>query len=585
MAPGTGFNFALVASNEESSKQARKNSASAGIQLFQMFSSTSALLGLSRSADYSAVNANLNCLINFRRGCGVNGQSNMWGQIEGTGLAGDGTGAAGKHGDTSKGSTAASEAYTKEGLPRQLPKMPEPDFVSKYPPSYFHRDPAKGDFLVAHRESGSPVELQYRTSFASNASGFAAVPGLKMSIRTKDTTDKVLVLAHLPISTQDNHDGVSWALKRGDQVLGSPAATWTTELGRMEALTLPWLEEPGKARLDCEYTVNYRLRGSVQLSHQGELRQLTAVLLPGDQVASAVSCEALAVQPGRWHDVPGLQQISYTNKGEKVLIFCTIRYTALWSDEMTRGRFSIFRDGRPLDPEHFGLQSVRALQKGLKRVAVMSLLDDPEEGPHLYEVRAAVTAEEGEVRVCHLDDQLRQLCLIRLPGNLVSGPNRCEALTTVDEDRWTEIAGLSVSVTTANAHDKVLLVWSTNVNPTDMTYEAYFSVLRSSALGPLKNLGSEEQGMWSVASSAAGSSEYPSCMFVDTPGQGTFTYTVYARTRRCGSCSEATALEVGPDGQISAVLLRCGGRSDMTSGNVIEMMTREMEGVSPDIEG
>jgi hypothetical protein len=36
----------------------------------------------------------------------------------------------------------------------------------------------------------------------------------------------------------------------------------------------------------------------------------------------------------------------------------------------TTARFSIFRDGQPLDPEHFGLQSVRAMQKGLKNVAV-----------------------------------------------------------------------------------------------------------------------------------------------------------------------------------------------------------------------
>ena len=66
-------------------------------------------------------------------------------------------------------------------------------------------------------------------------------------------------------------------------------------------------------------------------------------------------------------------------------MFCTIRYTALWSDEMTRGRFSIFRDGQPLDPEHFGLQSVRSMQKNLKSVAVMAIMDDPGEGPHVYE--------------------------------------------------------------------------------------------------------------------------------------------------------------------------------------------------------
>ena len=38
---------------------------------------------------------------------------------------------------------------------------------------------------------------------------------------------------------------------------------------------------------------------------------------PAVQVASAESCEALAVQPGRWYDVSGLTQISYTDNGEK----------------------------------------------------------------------------------------------------------------------------------------------------------------------------------------------------------------------------------------------------------------------------
>eukprot|EP00440_Ansanella_granifera_P046641 gb/GFBE01050510.1/.p1 GENE.gb/GFBE01050510.1/~~gb/GFBE01050510.1/.p1 ORF type:complete len:578 (+),score=121.44 gb/GFBE01050510.1/:1-1734(+) len=571
----SGPAFAILASNDESSHAAGRNSASAGIQLFQMFSSTSALLGLSRSADYSATNANLNCLINYRRTNAVNGQSNMWGQIEGTGLAGGGTGAAGRHGDTSAGAAAAGEAYTPEGLPRKLPKMPEPDFVTKYPPSYYHREPARIDFMVSCRESAQPTEMQHRVNFSSvEKEGFAPVKGLQVSVKTKEKSDKVLLIANLPTSTQDNHDGVSWALKRGEQTVGPLFSTWTHELDRLDGLCMPWLDAPGKARLDCDYSVNCRLKGAVQLSQRGERRQLAAVVLPGEQVASAESCEALAVQPGRWYDVPGLNQISYTNKGEKVLVFCTIRYTALWSDEMTRGRFSIFRDGQALDPEHFGLQSVRAMQKGLKRVAVMTIMDDPQEGPHLYEVRAAVTAEEGETRVCHLDDAPRQLCLLKLPGTAVSGPSRMKEAAMVEEDKWTEIPGLSVTVVTKTAHDKVLLVWNTNFNPTEMTYEAYFTVMRSGNQGPLRNLGSEEQGLWSVASSSAGSSEYPTSMSVDTPGAGFFTYTVYCRTRRCGNLKEASSVEVGPDGQISAVLLS-GSKSDQS--NVVEMMGKEMD--------
>ncbi|CAE7663121.1 ANK1 [Symbiodinium sp. CCMP2592] len=567
--------FAILASDDAGAKVAGKNSAAAGIQLFQMFSSTSALLGLSRSADYSASNANLNCLINFRRTNAINGQSNMWGEIQGTGLAGGGTGAAGRHGDTSQGATAASEAYTPEGLPRKLPKTPEPDFVSKYPPSYYHRDPARADLTLSMREASNPTEMQHKTNFSSmEKEGFAAVRGLQVSLKTKEKDDKVLLIANLPTSTQEQHDGVSWALKRGEQTLGPVHTTWTHDLGRVDGLCLPWLDSPGRAGLDCEYSVCGRLKGSVQLSQQNERRQLAAVLLQNVQVASAESCEAMAVQPGRWYDVPGLNQISYTNKGEKVLVFCTIRYTALWSDEMTRGRFSIFRDGQALDPEHFGLQSVRSMQKGLKRVAVMTVMDDPQEGPHLYEVRAAVTAEEGETRVCHLDAAPRQLGLLRLPGSSVSGPYRMKAASVVEEDQWTELPGLSATVTTTKAHQKVLLVWSTNFNPDGLTYESYFTVMRSSLGGPMRNLGSDSQGLWSVSSEAAGSSEYPASMSIDSPGIGTYTYTVHCRTRRCGSLTEPMRVEVGPDGHIAAVLLNA---KFADSRNVVEMMGKEMD--------
>eukprot|EP00438_Fugacium_kawagutii_P029413 Skav223394 [mRNA] locus=scaffold2634:527576:536591:- [translate_table: standard] len=369
--------FAILASNDAAAKVASKNSASAGVQLFQRPGP-----GLLGREDL------VNCLINFRRTNGVNGQSrwgdedtaddtgadirNMWGEIAGTGLAGGGTGAAGKHGDTSKG--------------------------------------------------------------------------------------------------KDQHDGVCWAFKRGEQTIGPVFSTWTHDLGRIDGLCMPWLDAPGRAGLECEYSVCCRLRGSTQLSQQGERRQLAAIRLPNAQVATAESCEAMAVQPGRWYDVPGLTQISYTDNGEKAL---------------GPGGFSIFRDGQPLDPEHFGLQSVRAMQKGLKSVAardpVMTIMDEPEEGPHVYEarcqVRAAVTTADGETRVCHIDAAPRQLGLLKLPASAVSGPNRPPTQ-----------------------------VWSTNFNPEEMTYEAYFTVMRSSSSSGPKNLGSDQQGLWSVASSASGSS-------------------------------------------------------------------------------
>ena len=40
------------------------------------------------------------------------------------------------------------------------------------------------------------------------------------------------------------------------------------------------------------------------------------------------------------------------------------------------------------------------------------------------QVRAAVTTEDGQTRVCHIDAAPRQLGLLKLPASAVSGPNR-----------------------------------------------------------------------------------------------------------------------------------------------------------------
>mmetsp|Transcript_44426 Transcript_44426/g.102675 ORF Transcript_44426/g.102675 Transcript_44426/m.102675 type:complete len:570 (-) Transcript_44426:158-1867(-) len=546
-----------------------ENCAAGGVSFFQVFASTSALLGLSRSSDYGAVNGNLNALIHWRRSFAVNGQSNLWGAIAGTGLAGSGTGAAGRHGDTGGGHGGGDNVEV-----LSVARTGEPETEGSEECSM--GDPAQAGFAVGHRDMSDPVELCHKPTLANiEADGFTAVKGMQLTVKTKKQDDKVLLICNLPTSTCSHHDGVSWTFKRGQYLVGPQFLNWTHHLCRLDNLLMPWLDEPGKARLELSYTVNCRLKGRVHVSKEKEHRQMTAIVIPGGQVASARSHEPLAVGTGRWYDVPGLQKVSVANPGEKVLVICTIKYTALWSDEMTRGRFSIFRDGKAsLDPEHYGLQSVRSLQRGVKRTLVMALVDEPEPGPHMYQVKAAVTAVDDEPRICNLDEDDRQLALIRLPASIVAGPSRCRGRALINEDRWTEVPGLSVSASVKHPHDKVLLVYSANFNPASLSYEAYFTLFRSDAQGRSKNLGHEDQGMWSVASSSMGSSEYPVTMFTDCPGSGTYTYAVYVRSRRCDANTEATEIEVGPDGQIAAVQLEA---QQPASANIVEAMTKEME--------
>jgi len=537
---------ALLA-EDGASKQ--ENCASQGITFFQVFASTSGLLGLSRSSDYAAVNGYLNALITFRRTFGACGQANMWGQIAGTGLAGHGTGAAGRG-----GAGEQVEVPVAPPLPRKQEKRPAEDL--EYPKEFYQRDLARGDLVVAHREMHNFVEMQHRADLAAiETEGYLPVKGLRVALKTVENTDKVLLICNLPTSTQDNHDGVAWTLKRGSYLVGPHFVSWTHSLGQMEGVLMPWLDEPGKARMELDYSVHCRLKGSVQLSKDEARRALTAVVIPGGQVTSARSHEVCTVGPGRWHDVPGLQQISATNAGEKVLVICTVKYTALWADENVRGRFTILRDGRGLDPDSYGLQSVRSLQKDAKRSMVIALIDDPEPGPHLYQVKAAVTSEENATAVCQLDDDDRQLSLIRLPGKIVTGPSRCSGPASVTEDTWTEIPGLSVTVEVSGAHDKVLVVYNTNFNPSEFKYEAYFTLFRTSDHAGARNLGHPHAGLHCVASAASASSEYPVGMLTDAPGVGRHTYSVHARTCRCEDQVHPPEIEVGPDGQIAAVQL------------------------------
>ena len=135
------------------------------------------------------------------------------------------------------------------------------DFVSKYPPSYYHRDPARSDFTVSVREANSPLEIQHKINFSSMEKvwfglvsgkplhvsngkhwilewfvcyfngeriskckletmsqrswtrlniccfwpqeGFVPVRGLQVSLKTKEKDDKVLLICNLPTSTQE----------------------------------------------------------------------------------------------------------------------------------------------------------------------------------------------------------------------------------------------------------------------------------------------------------------------------------------------------------------------------------------------
>merc|ERR1712137_318319 len=317
---------------------------------------------------------------------------------------------------------------------------------------------------------------------------------------------------------------------------------------------------------DAVYSVNARLKASVELSKGKERRQICAIVVPAMQISSGGCMLEQLVTPGQWHNIDGLTQVVNINHNERVLVVCTVYYRANWTDEHCRGRFTLLRDDERLDAEGFGLQSIRCTYSGQagtlpSATLVMALVDNPPAGPHLYSVATCITAQENlpDASISlegHSMFPMRQLSLLRLAADDVVGPFECQGVSTVDEDCWTEVHGLSVTVEVRNQWTKVLIICNTNFDPSKLMYEVYVTLFRRREKGGTVNLGHEDTGIWSAASNYCQSSEFPQIMFIDVPGTGSHSYSVAARTRRCDVLLEPPLVEIGPQGQISAVLLQ-----------------------------
>eukprot|EP00930_Biecheleria_cincta_P010952 TRINITY_DN11336_c0_g1_i1.p1 TRINITY_DN11336_c0_g1~~TRINITY_DN11336_c0_g1_i1.p1 ORF type:complete len:554 (+),score=85.47 TRINITY_DN11336_c0_g1_i1:63-1724(+) len=407
----------------------------------------------------------------------------------------------------------------------------------------------------------SLVQSTDRQRVDGSAERWTDVKGLRVLVRPSSDEDCVLLVANALLTPEADREESHWAINRLGFRISPKFSTFTRQRDWSHHVCIPWLDQPGKhSEQDYQVSANAgREQMHFAISGQRERRQLLAITLPAYQVSWVEDDEPLSLPVGPWRDVDGLYEVITTLPGERVLVICTMRYAAHWSSELNRGRFTLARDDVGLDGfADRGLQSVRALSPNLHRTLLMTTVDEPPPGPHLYRVRAALTAGTSTGVSATLEDQ-RQLALIRLPGNLVVGPMHVKEPIEIGEERWTEVPGLAVTISLKRPRDRVLLVYHTDCNPHSHFYEAHFTVFRrkEASAAPAQNLGfSNDFGLDMVFSDYAASSEYPNSLLCDTPGSlGTWTYYLCARVANMGTSKECPTATVGYSGSISAVLL------------------------------
>mmetsp|Transcript_60585 Transcript_60585/g.131318 ORF Transcript_60585/g.131318 Transcript_60585/m.131318 type:complete len:593 (+) Transcript_60585:56-1834(+) len=560
---------------QEEPRSSAKRMIDAGISpqipVFITFSSTSAVIGLSRNADYSTSNAMLDSFMPFRSSNGLCQTNTCWGAVQGLGLADFNK----KADDVLKGYREArsekerfaelmriylkvlrggpdpqsalperealltlSQAVAKpSAFKKKEEEWVEPESSEDKPPDTGKLGPAKGDFVTFQAEAAEDVGIL---------------------VRTRSAEDRVLLVGHSEAPSQAADCDVAWTLRRGDASLG-PSFHHVTHAGRpLERAQVAWLDLPSAPDLQVEYS----LRRPQEFGAGNNISKLTALVFPGEQITSSRSDTVMTVEavapganPGDWYQIPGMQQLTATTGKERVLVVCTLTYSALWSDARQRGVFRLMRDGLCLD-YGAGWQSVRASESGVKRSIVMAMVDDPEPGLHVYMGQSAVLSANGRSPELRLEPETRQMALIRLPGSSVVGPRNGNELGVqdplwVDMLDWREVPGMSVTVTTKSSDERVLIVWHTTITVPTGQYEAHFTLFRTSLPGSRENLGHKDIGLCTVESESRACSDYPTSLLVDSPAAGTHIYTAYART----ASGKQSFVSAGPDGQISAVRL------------------------------
>lgn len=417
---------------------------------------------------------------------------------------------------------------------------------------------------VAPCTSTYPVSVSQSTDrqrVDGKADRWTPLKGQQLLVKPATEEDCILLVANALMTPESDREESHWLLRRDGKSISSSFSSYSRQRSWSHHICLPWMDQPLK-RAELEYQVVAhagREASHFVVGEKKERRQIFGLTLPVHQVSWVEDDEVLSLPPGPWRDVNGLHEVITTLPGDRVLVVCTMHYTANWSSELNRGRFTVVRDDLGLDGlADRGLQSVRSLGPSQPRTMIMATVDEPPPGPHLYRARAALTTGEESGVSLTLQGE-RQLTLIRLPGNLVTGPMRPIEPVEIHDGTWTEIPGMFASCSLRRPRDRVLLVYHIDCNPQDYFYEAHFTIFRrkEGAISSDQNLGfSEEFGLDMVFSDYGASSEYPAGLLIDTPGsQGPWTYYLAARVANLGTTSENPSVVVGYSGSLFGMVL------------------------------
>jgi hypothetical protein len=365
-----------------------------------------------------------------------------------------------------------------------------------------------GLLQLAYSWKGTVSNTNAALSIANNV--FTDI-GLLVTVTTTEENERLLISFMVSIAFPTALQTMRFMILRNGAQVATNQVRWVGAKygGELQPVTVSILDTPGPIN---SYTIKVQAAGFGNIGNGGRIRQLSVVQFPASVSANYFQMTGAVNPPSVALDLS--TAVTPSSITDKVLLLANLDAANVTAEYDMAVRF--FRSGTALGTNaNFALGSLISTP--------LSFLDEPSSvGFVTYSLQMGRAAASGAVVSAY--GTPRRIAALVIPGARATSAS-VSSIFVISSVSWVPLSGLSLTVTTLSADDKVLLIFNGDHTVTSSTVTDFrLTILRNGV-----HLGDDTSGMLSInVGPSIYSKRSPMMVFMDPPGVGTFTYQVYA---------------------------------------------------------
>jgi hypothetical protein len=335
--------------------------------------------------------------------------------------------------------------------------------------------------------------------------------GLLVTVTTTEVNERLLISFMLSVEFPTALQSMRFMILRNGAQLATNQLRWVGAkyAGEIQPVTVSFIDIPGPIN---SYTIKLQAAGFGTIGNGLRIRQLAVMQFPPSVGANYYSTTGTINPPSTAMSMTTSATPSWTS--DKVLLMANLDATNVTGQPDITMQF--YRSGSPIGPASgYALGSLISTP--------LSFLDEPASATSLV-YSLAMSRQLGSKAVISPFSTTRHISAMVIPAGISTSVTTTNILV-VTSTTWAPLSGMSVTVTTLSANDKVLLIFNADHTAISSTVTTFrLTIFRNGG-----NMGEANNGLLSInAGPSSNAKRSPMMVFLDPPGLGTFIYQVYA---------------------------------------------------------